>query len=645
MQKVQAIVYQPDVDRFLATLQQFGAMEFTELADESLTELSIVAPHTALLPKLQHAISFLAPYQKKRGLLQLLREGATIGYTEADVAKRMSDTDVVRAVVADVEALQVELAEKTERVRQLEEQRALLKTWSPVTNRLSELTTGQTISILVSAGQPGKLQLTDLVSAACGESVATYGIEQVSQNAALLTILTSDLKSVTELLTDADLPVITRPQGVETAAIELVAVEEKLAAAKGELGITHDQADHVAHTHLSQLHITGELLEWERDRFSVLDSARGTATTAVFSGWLVADQKAAIEAALAEKKLSAVFMDQDQNEAEEPPVEIRNSAWVQPFEAVTRLYGMPGHKDLDPTLFLAGFFFLFFGLSLTDVGYGATLIVISAGLLVFAKLTDSVRSMMKLLLYIGFATVLVGMLFGGYFGIAPELLPAWMQAIQVFDPIGNPLPVFYLALGLGVFQVMVGMVLKIYSDARNQQLLQGVLEQGPWLFLFCVGILYVLSIAGYVAAAASTITALAYVGLAVLIGSALARSRSIVEALMNVGGSLYASVGYLSDILSYSRLLALGLATTALAFAINLIAGIVYDSVPYLGPVFALMVLFIGHVFTLAVNTLGAFIHSARLQFVEFFGKFVAGTGRSFAPLARTEKHITVAKE
>jgi V/A-type H+-transporting ATPase subunit I len=91
--------------------------------------------------------------------------------------------------------------------------------------------------------------------------------------------------------------------------------------------------------------------------------------------------------------------------------------------------------------------------------------------------------------------------------------------------------------------------------------------------------------------------------------------------------------------------LALGLATTALAFAINLIAGIVYDSVPYLGPVFALMVLFIGHVFTLAVNTLGAFIHSARLQFVEFFGKFVAGTGRSFAPLARTEKHITVAKE
>jgi V/A-type H+-transporting ATPase subunit I len=114
---------------------------------------------------------------------------------------------------------------------------------------------------------------------------------------------------------------------------------------------------------------------------------------------------------------------------------------------------------------------------------------------------------------------------------------------------------------------------------------------------------------------------------------------------MNVFGSLYNSVGFLSDILSYSRLLALGLATTALAFAVNLIAGIVYEAVPYVGVVFAILILIIGHTFTLAVNTLGAFIHSARLQFVEFFGKFVVGTGRAFKPLARSYNHVTVTKE
>jgi V/A-type H+-transporting ATPase subunit I len=92
-------------------------------------------------------------------------------------------------------------------------------------------------------------------------------------------------------------------------------------------------------------------------------------------------------------------------------------------------------------------------------------------------------------------------------------------------------------------------------------------------------------------------------------------------------------------------LLALGLATTALAFAVNLIAEIVSGSVPYLGPILALAVLIIGHLFTLAVNTLGAFIHSARLQFVEFFGKFITGTGREFSPLSRTEKYVTIKRE
>jgi V/A-type H+-transporting ATPase subunit I len=91
--------------------------------------------------------------------------------------------------------------------------------------------------------------------------------------------------------------------------------------------------------------------------------------------------------------------------------------------------------------------------------------------------------------------------------------------------------------------------------------------------------------------------------------------------------------------------LALGLATTALAFAVNLIAEIVSGSVPYLGPVLAIFVLVIGHLFTLAVNTLGAFIHSARLQFVEFFGKFIAGTGKEFKPLRRSERYIAVAEE
>jgi V/A-type H+-transporting ATPase subunit I len=252
----------------------------------------------------------------------------------------------------------------------------------------------------------------------------------------------------------------------------------------------------------------------------------------------------------------------------------------------------------------------------------------------------------KLLLFVGFSTVLVGLLFGGYLGFDPALLPAPLQALQLFDPIGNPLPVFYLALGLGVLQVMAGLVIKIYSDYKQGKLLNGVLDQGPWLFMFVLGILYLaVSVEYTTILSTGQIINLSYVGIAMIILSSGRKGDTIFQKVQSAAGALYSSIGYFSDILSYSRLLALGLATTALAFAVNLIAEIVSGSVPYLGPILGFIVLLVGHLFTLAVNTLGAFIHSARLQFVEFFGKFIEGTGKEFSPLSRTEKFVTIQDE
>ena len=365
-----------------------------------------------------------------------------------------------------------------------------------------------------------------------------------------------------------------------------------------------------------------------------------TNSALVFEGWVKANKYSSITKDLEAADVAAVLEAIDPGE-EEPPVEIENGTWTEPFEVVTRLYGMPGHKDLDPTAFLAGFFFLFFGLSLTDVGYGFFLMIVALGLLFFAKVPRYIRTFAKLLFFMGLASASVGLLFGGYLGIAPEALPSWLLAIQLFDPIGNPLPVFYLALALGVFQIMVGMVLKIYSEYRNNRLMNGLLDQGPWLMMFFILISLLAATLGYITfISTEQIVNLIYVGIVVIVLASGRNGDTILAKVQSAALSLYDSIGYFSDILSYSRLLALGLATTALAFAVNLIAEIVSGSVPYLGPVLAILVLIIGHLFTLAVNTLGAFIHSARLQFVEFFGKFIGGTGRQFTPLARSEKHV-----
>jgi V/A-type H+-transporting ATPase subunit I len=394
------------------------------------------------------------------------------------------------------------------------------------------------------------------------------------------------------------------------------------------------------------LRIAAEALTWQRERFAVAESAQATKHAIVLEGWVNQHKRAEIESAFTTKKLAAVLTDLEPAEDEEPPVEIENGSLIKPFEAVTRLYGMPGYKDLDPTVFLAGFFFLFFGMSLTDVGYGLFLMIAAIIVLTLFKVAPPIRLFAKLLLMVGFATVIVGALFGGYFGIPPEALPQWMQALAVYNPIDNPLPVFYTALGLGIFQVMVGMLVKIYSDYRNKDLIGGLLDQGPWLFVFILGIIYVAQVAGYIALLETyTLVNLVYVAIAMIALFSARHGKGVFGKIQAAAGALYGSIGYFSDILSYSRLLALGLATTALAFAVNLIAGMIFDKESIITWIFAGLVLLIGHVFTLAVNTLGAFIHSARLQFVEFFGKFIVGTGREFSPLKRKKKYITAIEE
>jgi V/A-type H+-transporting ATPase subunit I len=163
--------------------------------------------------------------------------------------------------------------------------------------------------------------------------------------------------------------------------------------------------------------------------------------------------------------------------------------------------------------------------------------------------------------------------------------------------------------------------------------------------MFALGILYLGVSLGYVQLLSTALIGnLAIITAALIVITSARHGDGVIGKIISGVGGLYAGVGHFSDILSYSRLLALGLATSALAFAVNLITSMVVD-VPYVGFILAALIFIVGHLFTLAINTLGAFVHSARLQFVEFFGKFIGGTGRSFAPLQRSAQYIVTTKK
>jgi V/A-type H+-transporting ATPase subunit I len=341
------------------------------------------------------------------------------------------------------------------------------------------------------------------------------------------------------------------------------------------------------------------------------------------------------------------------------PVEIKNNSFVAPFEAVTRIYGLPMSKEVDPTGFLAIFFITYFGLCLTDAGYGLMLFVMTAAALIFLDSPVETRKLVKLLMYGGISTIILGVLFGGYFGMDASELPAWLTYTkeingvetsyfigQLLNPLKEPLIVLGICFLLGYIQMIVGKIIDGYWKIKQGSLVDGLCDGYLWAYaLLSIGFFTFVKIVPSSALITNIGTYSFYIALVLLI---LTQGRDKANIIGKFSGgvlSLYGFIGYVSDILSYSRLLALGLATGIIAASVNLIAGIIGGMIPFVGPIIMIVILVFGHIFNLALNALGSFIHSGRLQFVEFFGKFMEGGGTQFKPFQKQHKYVTIAEE
>ena len=333
---------------------------------------------------------------------------------------------------------------------------------------------------------------------------------------------------------------------------------------------------------------------------------------------------------------------------ENPPVVLKNPSPVEPFELVTTLYGLPKKRMLDPTPLLAPFFFLFFGICLTDAGYGLALAALSLLALRKMRLGGQGNRLVRLLTFCGFASVICGIALGGFFGNLFNLLPpqfALLRTIQqrltLFDPMKKPMLFLGICLALGYIQVLFGIGVRIYSSLKEGDFLDALLVRLMWMLLLIGALVYGLFIfevlgAGWAVAAKWTmvISSLSIVSFA---------SRGSKNILARVGGglfNLYGAIGYLSDVLSYSRLLALGLATSVIAMVVNTLINEIVLPIPFVGVLLAVVVFVGGHTFNMAINTLNSFLHTSRLQFVEFFMKFYESGGRVFKPFSQQTKYV-----
>jgi len=647
MQKIRLCVHTSGASEVLGVVQDMGVVEFSEVESKKLSRKEKTNfEFNYASSRLDFAVEFLSRYDTAKGKLRSLIEGTNVVAREEEI-ERIAKTFSYNDIIDHLESLEQDLNRFKKKIASLEKEQALLGKWRALNMPLGRpLETARTKTVFVE--KKGVSKNRDIDEDVLGNIFQKEGMHfsyRACEGAVrgLVTFFLEDAERAQKLLGAVEYDIVEMPKRRGTPEEEL----ERIARAirNTEKRIAQCEAD--IRTYLPQLpklKILSDAMLWKKDKHNTLASAQTTESVLVFEGWCYKEKLEELRKRIAEKTSYFSLAAIDRKKGEKTPVAIENAPAIKPFETITRLYGLPGYKEFDPTIFLAGFFFLFFGLCLTDVFYGLFIFAMTAAVLYFYRVPESSKPLIKLLMFGGISSSIIGLFFGGYLGISPESLPGWARALQQFDPIANPLPIFYLSLALGFIQILFGIFLKMMTKVRNGKALDGVLDDGSWMVFFVVLLFFGAQQFGLIEGAGEAPTMALYGATALLVITQGRKEKTILKKLFSGVSSLYGLVGYFSDVLSYSRLLALGLATTALAFAINLIAEIVGDMIPYVGPVLAVLILVGGHLFNLAINTLGAFIHSARLQFVEFFGKFIVGGGRAMVPFAREERYVVLEK-
>ena len=408
-----------------------------------------------------------------------------------------------------------------------------------------------------------------------------------------------------------------------------------------------------------RLKIVADYYRVRADKYEVLGTLPQSERTFVISGYIpeaVADKVA--DGLM--KKYDCMVDVEELKEDEEPPVILKNNPFSANMEGVVESYGLPVKGEIDPTTIMSFFYVFFFGMMLSDAAYGA-LVSIVCGILVlkFPRMSAGMKKSLKLFFYCGLSTLVWGILFGGYFGNIVDIVSEKFFGTTVtvpalwFVPLDDPMKLLVYSLLFGVIHLFTGLAIKGYLCLKDGKVMDFFCDVVLW-FMLLIGLILMLLPSDIFASIAQTaivfpgwLNTLAQVMAAAgAIGIVLMSGRSNKNPALRIAlgaYDLYNITGWLSDVLSYSRLLALGLATGVIASVINQMGSMLPNNV--IGVIFFIIIFIFGHALNLAINLLGAYVHTNRLQFVEFFGKFYEGGGRPFQPFKENTKYAEVKEE
>ncbi len=635
MKRVRLIALAKDRDELLSELLHVGCVEVREPEENDLLhrDVSALADARGDLTLLQHAIEVLGKYApQKKPLLSLrptIKEAALL------------DGDARRAALEKAETITAHartIGQLNAREARIHADRLALEPWSAFDIPLEVKGTARTDLLLGAAPATADF---DAMAGALDEAGAVAEIRRLSADRE---------QQYLEVIVHRD----SRQQALDVLrsfGFSFAQIKDLTGTVRENIQALGKELDDVAKARNAEIEAIRQMgpcldeLKLGLDRVEQVvatESAKERLLTGgsilYLEGWASVPEIPELEKALAKFDCAWELEEPAEEEYPNVPVELRNGKLVRPLNMVTEMYSLPAYGGVDPNPLIAPFFIVFYGMMMADMGYGLVMMLASAIIMKKSKPNGAtMRYMIPLLGLCGISTFIWGALTGGFFGdLIPQIRglltgvdPASVSLWKLFDPLEDAIPVLIGSLILGAVQVITGMITSMYMKIKRGKGMDALCGEGAWFLSFAViGI-------GF---AAGKLT-WGLIAALVILAAANAYGKKGFGIITGVFGALYNGItGYFSDILSYSRLMALMLAGAVVAQVFNQLGAMTGNIV------FFLIIAFLGNAINFALNILGCYVHDMRLQCLEFFGRFYEDGGKPFRPLNINTKYVDVEK-
>lgn len=669
--KVEILCHGSSRESVLAAMESFGRVHLVDLTemerpgDENWKLFLPASMDTSemveKISSLENAMEFL----KEEAGDACPPEGRSGSVREKDLLEELSDDTLIekarRAWFTAIRMAKLEGAEK-----ELVQEREFLEAWKGLPVPIEELRSQG--AVLLSAGTIEK-DAVEKVHTLADEHPLLH-VEVLDRTGTgeriVVAVHSSEERELVKLLAESgfthqDFGART---GSATALIE--ETERELSQVRSRMEGLHEKALSLAEE-LPRFRLLRDGAGMILERMNAARAARQSSHVSLFRGYVRTRELKSLRSCLSDAgEVSIEVIEPDEGEVLPSPLTENKAA--APYSLLVDMYGKPTRKDPDPTPLIAPFYALFFGICVGDAGYGLALAAGSAAGWAIVRRRHGNPRLFQLLFQGGLASILIGIFLGGWFGMSFDSLPSFLQApanllnglIPGYVPgeVGQEgfsvsKQFLYLTLALGLLQLIAGIVVNLVKRLRAGEGYTAAVDQAGWL-LATIGLFpwlfnhYLLNGALYDVSGPldKVFTGMLAAG-AVLIFIMGGREA---KGFGKIGLGAYATYGIvnlLGDVLSYSRLFALALSSAIIAQVINEMAGMVRSElgIPVIGILLAALVVIGGHIFNLGMACLSGFIHTARLQFVEFFGKFYDGTGVPFKPLRYESKFVHIERD